>query len=67
MSGGKSESCYNVSTTHHQKLVGFLTKPSHFQKANWHQKSQVIFKNPAPNSWHQKSPNESTLKLYILR
>ncbi len=29
----------------------------------WSQKSWVIFKMPALAFWHQKSPNESTLKL----
>jgi hypothetical protein len=63
MSGGESESSYNVSTTHRQKLVSLFKKPSHFQKADCHQKSRVIFKTPAPAFWCQKSPNESTLKL----
>jgi hypothetical protein len=44
-----------------------LKKPSHFQKADCRQKSRVIFKTPAPAFWRQKSPKESTLKLYILR
>jgi hypothetical protein len=34
MSGGKSESRYYVSTTHHKKPVSFFKKPSHFQKAD---------------------------------
>jgi hypothetical protein len=32
-SGGKSESRYHVSTTHRQKLVGFLKKPTAAKKA----------------------------------
>ena len=40
MSGGKNESRYNVSTTHRQKPVGFLKKPSHFQNADWHKKAE---------------------------
>jgi hypothetical protein len=56
MSGRKSESRYNISMTHHQKLVG-----------DCRQKSRVIFKMLALAFWRQKLPNESTLKLYILR
>jgi hypothetical protein len=68
MSGGKSESRYNVSTTQRQKLVGFVKKPSHFfKKPTAAKKSRVIFKTPASAFWRQKLPNESTLKLYILR
>jgi hypothetical protein len=40
MSGGKNESRYNVSTTHRQKPVGILKKPSHFQNADWHKKAE---------------------------
>jgi hypothetical protein len=33
MSGWKSESRYYVSTTHHQKPVGFFKKPTEAKKA----------------------------------
>jgi hypothetical protein len=43
-----------------------FSKSRVIQKADWRQKSRVIMKTPAPAFWHQKSPNESTVKLYIL-
>ena len=49
------------------RLAGFFKKPTHFQKAESRQKSRPIIKKPAPAFWRQKSPNASTLKLYILR
>jgi hypothetical protein len=52
VSGGKSESRYNVSTTDRQKLVGFFKKPSHFQKSRLPPKKPSHFQNAGAPSSH---------------